>query len=625
MHPNLSGKLKKQQDLRYRTMKNVQHIKRSQFVFNYGPGAIIETNNGPRIIPAINQGLGSLFNRNTFKKFEIINIRLRIAIGQIEKEMRAKIFALPSNAALGRPDTIGLYTTYVFPTWKVCYGRMGEHYNNQPILYQGAKCPQCHKKEDSAAVRFIMACINGHLDDVNWNYAVHHESSEKIIKCKPKFYLWKGGGSSLSDLVIECPQCGASTNMRDIYRIDFLCSGRRPENENPTNRREGNAFFPEKKEKRNCKARMKVIQRQSSSLRIPEIITLLTIPEYDNPISNILQRDEISTAINFVLESPNQPCEGGLSADELVSWIERGLKDKTSYETITVINQYIKEKGVLAFCQLFNKLNDRSKTFVDFIYEEFESLNAGPRREDNFVVGKPKKVSLDLEKIPNIDVFPIEMLKTITAQVGFIRMPYINCKSNERPCHVSSGVYLDNNFWYPGFEGKGEGIFITFSEGSLPKISETKAYKKWKEHKNEPNYTEIWCDFIQKPLFIWLHTLAHAIILTISLHSGYSSASIRERIYINQEANNGGILLYTTSPGKDGSMGGLVGAVDKFDIILEKAYKRIEVCSNDPLCVEVRKTPTRVNGAACHSCLLISETSCEHRNRWLDRHIILGD
>ena len=71
-------------------------------------------------------------------------------------------------------------------------------------------------------------------------------------------------------------------------------------------------------------------------------------------------------------------------------------------------------------------------------------------------------------------------------------------------------------------------------------------------------------------------------------------------------------------------MGGLVGAVQRFEDVLVEALGRLEVCSNDPLCIEVQKSDVTVNGAACYSCLLISETSCEHRNRWLDRHIVLG-
>ena len=34
------------------------------------------------------------------------------------------------------------------------------------------------------------------------------------------------------------------------------------------------------------------------------------------------------------------------------------------------------------------------------------------------------------------------------------------------------------------------------------------------------------------PLFVWWHTLSHSLIRAISNEAGYSSASIRERVYI---------------------------------------------------------------------------------------------
>jgi hypothetical protein len=30
-----------------------------------------------------------------------------------------------------------------------------------------------------------------------------------------------------------------------------------------------------------------------------------------------------------------------------------------------------------------------------------------------------------------------------------------------------------------------------------------------------------------------------------------------------------------------------------------------------------------LHGAACHGCLLIAETSCEQRNDWLDRALVV--
>jgi hypothetical protein len=99
---------------------------------------------------------------------------------------------------------------------------------------------------------------------------------------------------------------------------------------------------------------------------------------------------------------------------------------------------------------------------------------------------------------------------------------------------------------------------------------------------------------------------------------------LRERVYISRDGSNGGILIYNTSPGDDSGMGGLAGTVDSFSDIINGAIDSLLICSNDPLCIDVDKSSESINGSACYSCLLISETSCEHRNLWLDRHIVIG-
>lgn len=595
--------------------RDVQHIRKSQFVLTYGPGAIIESRNGPRIIPSINHGLGNLFSLEKFQEFEISDSRLRIAIKNLTSS-EARIFSLPSNASLRKSESKGIYHTYIFPTWRVC--RSGKH----SILFNDIKCPICHREDDSSAVRFVAACIHGHIDEVFWNYAVHY-GKDSGHKCKPQYFYWKTGGSSLSDIVIKCPDCGCKTDMGEIYRLYFNCTGRFPEKETPLNTDWGAPFYtrPKRPSNKACHEKMKVIQRQSTSLRIPETLTLLTIPEFDNAISNILQRPVISSAIDMLLVS-SEACDGRIGVEKLIDNImsSRYIPDKDTQK----IEEYIRNKGVSAFCELFSRLHNEEKTFMDFIYEEFESLLAGARTTDNFRMSPSKRVSKN-GIIPDIDIYPINKIRTITAQMGYMRMPYT--KENEEPEPVSSGVFLDDSSWYPGFEGLGEGIFITFSEKGFPDLKSKPAHKEWVNSKvsEATGGKSHWRDTVQKPLFIWLHTLSHSLIRALSLYAGYSSASLRERVYIDHDAENGGILIYTTSPGEDGSMGGLVEAVDKFDDILKEAVEHIKFCSNDPLCSEVRKISSRINGAACHSCLLISETSCEHRNMWLDRHLIIGD
>ncbi|MGC9124387.1 MAG: hypothetical protein ACP5IB_10040, partial [Thermoplasmata archaeon] len=78
----------------------VQHIRRSQLVLTYGPGAIIEGRSGPRLIPSFNNGLGNLYSKNTFERYEISDSRARTAIKNIMNNNNVRIFSIPTNPSL---------------------------------------------------------------------------------------------------------------------------------------------------------------------------------------------------------------------------------------------------------------------------------------------------------------------------------------------------------------------------------------------------------------------------------------------------------------------------------------------------------------------------------------------
>jgi Domain of unknown function (DUF1998) len=119
----------------------------------------------------------------------------------------------------------------------------------------------------------------------------------------------------------------------------------------------------------------------------------------------------------------------------------------------------------------------------------------------------------------------------------------------------------------------------------------------------------------------------------MALESGYPASSLKERVYALREVVDGetvqrlGLLIYTASTGAQGTLGGLVGSATRIVEILEAALTRIAICSNDPICAD--HNPTSVNddrhlhGAACHGCLLVAETSCEKRNEFLDRSLLV--
>ncbi len=474
-----------------------------------------------------------------------------------------------------------------------------------------------------------MACTDGHMDEVDWNFAVHRNAKDKC-KNPPKYFFWISNGSSLSDITIECPECSSKTTMQDIYRLDFRCTARLPEKEIPCNRKTGSPFItcPERNSD-TCEKKMKVLQRQSSSLRYPETITFLTIPEYDEPVINVLRRTAVASAIEALFAGIDMNTDTNSFIYKL-----SGLT-KISEEAKETIIDFIKANGLTQLKSLYEKLNDGNKEFLDFIDEEYRSLSRGvPRSSDNFSISEPIHIKDAGKCIPPLSVFSIDKLRTVTAQISYSRIPYTEAGTGSNnisePAKIPIGFPTNNETWYPGFEGLGEGIFITLEDENFN--LDNSSAKKWKEEEKSGNDkimgNPYWKNITKKPLFVWFHTLSHSLIRAISQYSGYSSASLRERIYIDTKSNkNGGILIYTTSPGEDGSMGGLVGMLKDghFKEIIDKAMENISFCSNDPLCIETRKTWDKVNGSCCYSCLLISETSCEHRNMSLDRHIILGD
>ena len=148
--------------------------------------------------------------------------------------------------------------------------------------------------------------------------------------------------------------------------------------------------------------------------------------------------------------------------------------------------------------------------------------------------------------------------------------------------------------------------------------------KNYNKDKDEESKREI------SPKFIMLHTLAHLLIKELSFECGYSITSLRERLYCNLPGEKdimSGILIYTADSDSEGSLGGLVkqGRTDILPKIFKNAIKRAKWCSYDPVCIDSNGQGRKSqNLAACHSCALLPETSCEEFNVLLDRALVVG-
>jgi hypothetical protein len=225
----------------------------------------------------------------------------------------------------------------------------------------------------------------------------------------------------------------------------------------------------------------------------------------------------------------------------------------------------------------------------------------------------------------------VHRLREVIAQVGFTRFESAGPDfQGELSLDVQRApLALDAN-WLPAVENRGEGIFIQFKNDAIRKWAERTqvgsrttqlldGYNRW-----ATEYEVTTPRFPGIPYYM-LHSLSHLLLISISLECGYPASSLRERIY--SSSGRYGILIYTGSSDAEGTLGGLVLAGQDIKRHFSRALEMGALCSNDPVCaLHAPNTNDQQHllGSACHGCLLIAETSCEQRNDFLDRALVVS-
>jgi len=569
-----------------------QAMRPSQFVLTHGVGSVLEAPNGPRIILSF-KDWGRIFGTPQTSmllgQYEIGDPNVSTLLGG------GKIFRLPTNSDLQIPDEQILFRTGSFPRWALC--------QNHTILYEltsrgTTRCPFCDPRKEARheAIRFVRACPRGHLDDVNWKGIVHRRNPT----CDGRLFNWIERGSTLRDIVIRCRKCGSDATLQDIYNGTWSCSGR----------------FPESGYEEVCNEQAYVVLRNASNLRIPEVVSALTIPPRTTPLHRLLGNPRIFSII---------ASESAWTKEKLLEKLRTAAKHIPAINPITIKTiETSSEDEILSAIADVLEPPEQDLTIVDVKNKEFKALqdaavNGAPPRPypepQDFEVDKNAVIKTVLSANLDLRVTPVKRLRVVNAQKGY-RRPIRGPTST-----VVETFYMDGqDRWYVGTELQGEGIFIDLAPDKVLDLTSVESAQTWwAEFRKSKN-------FLFNPNFVWWHTFSHRLIKALSIDSGYSSASIRERVYIaiDEKSGNayGGILLYTSQYGGDGSLGGLIALVPKFDMIISAARRNLHSCSNDPLCAEQRLRSGRLNAAACYACLLVSETSCEFGNSYLDRNLL---
>ena len=239
----------------------------------------------------------------------------------------------------------------------------------------------------------------------------------------------------------------------------------------------------------------------------------------------------------------------------------------------------------------------------------------------------------------------VERLRETRAFYGFDRLNQNNSPLAGMPDEAMRQLFRvpptqPQDRWLPAIEVFGEGLYLELQEDRIAEWQA--ANSRWLEDRLDDDFlTRLGGVFQTLPplspatrtwgsRYLLVHSLAHILINQLVFECGYSTASLRERLYISadQRAPMAGLLLYTAAGDSEGTLGGLVrlGRPENLGPVFQRAVGRASWCSADPVCAEdLGGQGSRLaNLAACHACILLPETSCETINQGLDRAMMIG-
>lgn len=596
-------------------MSKVGELRQSKLVTTFGPGAVLDLRGpGGAPISGLLAGLEEWdacapAGQKGLDHPQVIRER------RLQKRLHVEGFRLPpvkavrsrwNNAAV--EGTLDVLPVVRFPGWLLCpkCNRLRVAENWPPRRdREGAPERQCKHHEEEVLVvpvRFIIACEDGHIDEFPWRRWCGCSCGRMDLRLDTV-------GPGLAGKVVRCASCNATASLEGCFGRDALkrvgltgCSGRTP-------------WLGSDRKESGCVRQARALQRGASNVYYGCIESSLDIPPFSADLSHIFGRhwtdfqevepEEWPGLIRaFKLEAKSgQPKEVLLRT--LHEW--KAADDADDPNNPLELAEYVKfrEAGL-------KKIN----------VGEFQTTPGGV----------PSELSETLAS-----VVQATRLREVRAQTGFTRI-HPPGGDFRTPAQKKGSIYLQRKDWLPAVELRGEGIFLRLHEDALAAWESRKVVQERVE-RFRPPLGVIRSLAGQQPegelapgafaaRFVLLHSLAHALIRRLSLDCGYSSSALRERLYVGVDPQPMcGLLIHTGAPDSEGTLGGLVrqGTPDRLWGTFKGALKEMSWCSSDPVCITGTATlSSPENGAACHACLLVPETSCQHFNRFLDRALLVG-
>lgn len=576
-------------------------IRQSQAITTWGPGALLD-------LPKYSVIVGGL---DTWPRpgdlQEIVEPRLTRKLQTMTGVESPRLYAPPPDSTNPGEQKKGI-GVWRFPEWFVVQepsGGDGRERSRRIVQRRHLEKGKFERLE-VVPTRFVRGCPRGHIDDLDWFAYVHGEGDI----CRRQLWLDERGTSGdLADNVVRC-ECGRSRSMYEAADLSTnplgTCRGARPWLGNYSVSHE------------NCSLPSRLLIRTAANAYFPQVVTVLALPEQAATLDNAV-RDVWASVFKV------DTVEKVSLLKELLPQVGQRLEAFDDTEILNTIERM--QNGI-------TEERPVKQVEIEALLEAPEGFGDDVPINSDFHARKlPESIWRKSERTAGVGaVIQLHRLREVQALSGFTRfeaeVPDID---GEYDTDVRRAELALEPAWFPAVENRGEGVFVQLRasevgswlsredvKGRLDLLRE--GHARWAA-KRQINRA-----FPGGP-YVLLHTLAHLLIQSLSMRSGYPASSIRERVYADGSADRFGILLYTGSPDAEGTLGGLVQQGRHIEDHLALALQSAGLCSNDPICAQHAPGESIegrwLHGAACHGCALIAETSCEMRNDFLDRALVV--
>ncbi|NUS29289.1 MAG: DUF1998 domain-containing protein [Streptomyces sp.] len=576
-------------------------VRRAQAITTYGVGSLVAVDQESFIVSGLD-GADEHWSSDESP---------RIHEQRLARLLRVQHFRLPPASEDTSRDGIRVRR---FPLMHSCpeCNDLRRHRDFNPPAGRSV-CGTC--EADLVPSRFVVACEAGHLDDFPYWHWVHRASGGGATtagQCGGTLKMRTSGrSSSLRSILVSCT-CGVpEVSMEGSFRKSALkdlglrCRGTRP-------------WLGTSAPAQVCAMTPRTLQRGSSAVWQPVLKSALSIPPWSDgradplaehwPRLRELKSEDVPGALKFLFgdDSP-------VPVDEVLALLDAEREEDPSGDDEPTFDH--------RYRALRNK--------------EYERLRAGNderehSRKEQFICETPLGDPSVLRPLGVSGPMLVKKLREVRALKAFTRLADPDSTTELHEVLLSDTPPQ----WLPAMEVRGEGVFLRLDEERLDSWEKAvsvaarvermrSAHQRVLEQRaTDPGRVP---PSPATPRMVLLHTLAHVLINEWSLESGYPAAALRERLYAADDM--AGVLVYTATSDSAGSLGGLVaqGEPDLLDRTIRSAVRRAEWCSSDPLCVESEASGTGgTNLAACHACVMLPETSCEHNNILLDRALLVG-